>query len=73
MSRPYFTLIVKRDDLWCPEFGDYDHSVVVDESMEYSDDEKTRVIASGDSQPDIDAAVKALNGGWSPRVDGETR
>lgn len=62
MARSYYTLVVKYAGAqWGPEFGDYDREVVVDESMEYSDDTPVRVIKSGDSQPAIDAAVALLN------------
>jgi hypothetical protein len=59
--RNYYTLLVKRDNLWSPQFGDYDKEVVKDEEYDCYDTEKTRIICTKDDQVSIDAAVKVIN------------
>jgi hypothetical protein len=67
MSRKYYTLAVKSvDNIWGPDFGDYNRKVVAQEmadrreSGDYDSDEM-QVISSGDSQAEINAAIAELN------------
>jgi len=58
--RDYYTLAVKTDGVWGPQFGDYDLDVVQDECDEYSDEEY-QVIHTGDSQAAINAEIAIMN------------
>jgi hypothetical protein len=66
MSKRYYTLATLTDAgqphaRWCIEFGDYDRDVVEDEAELYREDgHKVRIVSSGDSQEDIEAAVARL-------------
>jgi hypothetical protein len=70
MARTYYTLVSRNwasqyDSTWAIEFGDYDRSVVQAERDDYRDHgckaRNLRIISSGDSQAEINAAVAALN------------
>ena len=69
MTRRYHTLVSRPRDKsapWVPQFGDYDREGVVDEMADMSDnaaydDDVFRIVASGDTQAEIDAAVRAIN------------
>lgn len=67
MPRRYFTLVVKGDGRWSPEFGDYDRDVVVAEVDDYRSQGYTagrlKIIETADAQTAIDTAVRRLNGG----------
>lgn len=65
-SKSYYSLLTAHDDdgVWHVQFGDYDRDVVKNEL----EDEwkgvpkvKTKIICTGDSQAEIDAAVAKLN------------
>ncbi len=63
MARKYHVLLVREDGNWTIEFGDYDKSVVQDERQDKRDhDVKAKdlhiLTVDGDTQADIDAAVK---------------
>lgn len=65
--RKYYTLAVKNisDNKWSPEFGDYTKSVVEYERQEFRRNypaNRLQIITSGDSQFDINAAIRNLNG-----------
>lgn len=66
MTRTYYTLAVREDGTWTPQFGDYSRKVVQDEMLDYRDhDHKAknlRIVTSGDTQAEINAATSALNG-----------
>jgi hypothetical protein len=66
MRKRYFTLAVRDDGRWAPQFGDYDRSVVADELNDYVDShdyrrKDLRILTTTDAQAAIDAAVAALN------------
>lgn len=68
MARKYHTLLSIDGSPGCPwaiEFGDYDIDVVNAERADYRDHgwkaKELRVITTGDTQADIEAAVAALN------------
>lgn len=65
MGRTYFTLAVREDGQWSPQFGDYDNGVVCEEAHEYQQcgtlKRDIKVIESADDQPSINAAIAALN------------
>jgi hypothetical protein len=87
MSKVYYSLLVQdhNDHLhpWVIAFGDYDRLVVEDEAEEYQyqhrfDDHHTKIIATSDDQPTINARVAALNSSldpWpvDPALSGRTR
>lgn len=63
----YYTLVARdsKADKWAPQFGDYDREVVEQEMEDQKDSETFaffKVISSGASQAEIDAAVSKLNG-----------
>lgn len=67
-NRLYFTLVTIDGSpgcRWAPEFGDYDCTTVEDERDDYLDKgwkrRELKIITTGDTQADIDAAVAALN------------
>lgn len=64
-TKSYFTLLIKDDTEWCIHFGDYDREVVADEKDDlqecYGSACKMKIIRTGDSQAEIDAAVSKLN------------
>lgn len=61
----YFTLAIREEGVWAPQFGDYQRSTVKDEMGEYSDhDVKScdmKIVVSEDDQASIDAAIRELN------------
>lgn len=66
MSNSYFSLLTLEDDFqWYIQFGDYDREVVEDEYQEYRDNghkaKRLKIIATGSSQDEINAAVRELN------------
>lgn len=68
MSRSYYTLVGRDVDtgIWGIVFGDYSRSVVVEERDDYrhySDDYSAlKILKTGDTQAEVDAAVAKLNG-----------
>jgi hypothetical protein len=64
-KRKYFTLAIKEDGVWAPQFGDYDRECVEQERVDtYAEHKKAnwRILATSGHQRDINAAVAALNG-----------
>ncbi len=58
----YYTLCVKRDGRWEPDFGDYDKDCVRDESSLLVDrGEGVKVVSSEDDQESINQAIDKLN------------
>lgn len=60
----YYTLAVQFDkgDTFSVQFGDYDREVVVQEIEDsYADAHKVRIVRSGDTTAEINAAVAKLN------------
>lgn len=60
----YYTLAVQFDksDTFSVQFGDYDKEVVAQEIEDsYSDAHKVRIVRSGDTTAEINAAVAKLN------------
>ena len=60
----YYTLAVQFDkgDSFSVQFGDYDREVVVQEIEDsYADAHKVRIVRSGDTTAEINAAVAKLN------------
>lgn len=63
-SRNYYTLVVREDDQWNVQFGDFDKEVVNDEmDASYGEYKKKdlRVICTAESQEQIDTEVRNLN------------
>jgi hypothetical protein len=68
VMRKYYTLAIREDGVWTPQFGDYNRSVVEEErsyvvghpSGEVKKKD-TKVICSGSSQASINAAIAKLN------------
>jgi len=60
----YYTLAVQFDkgDTFSVQFGDYDREVVAQEIEDsYADAHKVRIVRSGDTTAEINAAVAKLN------------
>jgi hypothetical protein len=72
MAKKYYTLAVRwsATDAWSPEFGDYSRTVVKDEQADMRDGSNpphaSKIISSGDTQAEINAAIAALNGAAAP-------
>jgi hypothetical protein len=64
-ARPYFTLAVREDGIWAPQFGDYDRETVEFELEDYLDhDHKRRdlkIVKSSVRPADVAAAIARLN------------
>jgi hypothetical protein len=63
--RKYYTLIVRENGRWSPEFGDYRKAVVRDELEDQRTHHKRKdlmVITTEDVQASINAAIAELNG-----------
>ena len=66
MAKRYFTLAeFTNNNRWTPEFGDYDRENVRSEMEDRRDHDvkakHLKIIVSGDTQADIDAAIARLN------------
>lgn len=67
--RTYYTLAIRSNGVWSPQFGDYDREVVEQEGrdMRESGDweglkaKDCKVISTNHTQADIHAAIIALN------------
>ena len=57
----YYTLLIKYEDKWFIEFGDYDRQVVEEEAEEFSHRLEQKIITTSDSQREIDRVVNELN------------
>ena len=60
----YYSIAVQFDkgDTFSVQFGDYDREVVVQEVEDsYADAHKVRIVRSGDTTAEINAAVAKLN------------
>jgi hypothetical protein len=66
-SRAYYTLAVREDGQWSPQFGDYSKSVVEQERDDICDGyggpkkKDTRILKTGARQAELNAAIRALN------------
>jgi hypothetical protein len=63
-SRNYYTLVVRENDQWLVQFGDFNKEVVNDEMDDsYGDYKKKdlKVICTAESQEQIDTEVRNLN------------
>lgn len=64
MGRIYNSLLIRIDGVWTIQFGDYSKSVVDQERKDsYSTTPRRdwKIISTGDSQHEIEYAVKKLN------------
>ncbi len=65
MTRKYYSLLVKLDNRWSPQFGDYVRKVVADEGDDtkhhYPKGTKMKIICTGDTQASIMAEVTRMN------------
>ena len=74
----YYTLIIKENGIWSPQFGDPDKEAVKDERADWlhNDDTLTaadvKIIRTGSFQSEIDAKIKAINL-MSPRLKAAER
>lgn len=67
-GRVYYTLAVRDGDTWSPQFGDYSRSTVKDELDDWVDSgnftrKRCKIVTSGDTQAEINAAIAKLNAG----------
>jgi len=64
-ARKYFTLAVREDGRWGPDFGDYDVMVVRQELMNRRDSgtkgKDLFIVSTGETQAEIDVAIAKLN------------
>lgn len=63
-KRNYHTLFIREDGRWCPQFGDYERSVVAQEQRdEYPGLKKSewKIVTHEDSLAGHNAAVAELN------------
>lgn len=65
-KRRYYTLLTRDpDDLWVPQFGDYDRAVVAQEGddtkKDYPKGTKMKIIATSAHQYDINAVINEMN------------
>ncbi len=74
MARKYYTLCIRHETSgnFCPEFGDWSRSVVMDERDDLLDHDikrkNIRVISTGGTQAEINAGVARLNRIAAPAV-----
>jgi hypothetical protein len=69
LNTPYFTLAVREDGRWSPQFGDYDRAVVEQEIADMLDSaawpglkrRDTKIVRSDASRASVNAALAALN------------
>jgi len=63
-TKTYYTLVIREDNTWTPEYGDYDLKMV-DEEMDINSDwhkrKDLKIIATLDDQNSIDIKVAELN------------
>ncbi len=62
--RDYFTLVIRDNGIWGPQFGDYERWVVEEEANDsYSDYRKAdrKIIRTSVRKRDVDAAIAKLN------------
>lgn len=62
----YYTLAVREDGRWAPQFGDYDKDVVKDEMWDTYLDEgyspkDLKILRTDEAQSAINAAIAQLN------------
>lgn len=61
----YYTLAVREDGVWGPQFGDYDRETVVDEKINYQDHgysaRDLKIIRTADTQAAINEQIAAMN------------
>lgn len=62
-TRIYWTLLVKENGTWTPQFGDYDRNVVRDERFDSYADDDCMMIGTSPEQSAIDLYVYNLNNG----------
>lgn len=65
MTKPYFSLCIRENGRWSPQFGDFDRKVVAQEYFDsYAEIYPARgatIIATEQTQAAILAGVKSLN------------
>lgn len=65
--KKYYTMAVREDGKWAPQFGAYDLADVQAEKEDYLDHDTLRkdinIITTGDTQAEINAGIAKLNEG----------
>ena len=63
----YYTLLIRQDNRWYIEFGDYSKHLVYEEKREWQYNgtlkKDTKVIRTLEDQSEVDKAVKLINNG----------
>jgi hypothetical protein len=62
--RPYYTLAIREQGRWAPQFGDYERAVVTQEARDsyaHHHPRDRKIIATPPDCDSIDAGVAALN------------
>lgn len=64
-AKRYFSLLVRENGKWAPQFGDYSKSVVKSELREWRDNGAKagdlKIVEHDDSKAALDAAIARLN------------
>jgi len=65
MARKYYTIAIRENGVWAPQFGDYDRMTVSFERDSYVDrgisGKDVKIITTAPGQKAIDAAIADLN------------
>lgn len=62
-ARPYYTLAIKEDGAWSPQFGDYDKQAVIQERIDSYAGFAYRIVTTDDAkQATINAQIGLMNG-----------
>ena len=64
MTRAYYTLAIREEGRWAPQFGDYDKATVEQEAVDSYFEHRAldrRIVKSADDRASIDAAIARLN------------
>jgi hypothetical protein len=63
-SRPYYTIIVRENHIWSPQFGDYSRKATRQEEIDSYNDIHPRdrtIICTADDQESINDCIARLN------------
>lgn len=61
MARSYYTLLTLENGRWCPQFGDYDRAVVVQERRDSYSEYRWQIVKTDGTQAAINDVVATVN------------
>lgn len=65
MTKPYYTLVIRAEGRWAPQFGSYTYGDCLSEREDYQDHghkfKDMKIITTASEQTSIDQRVKELN------------